>query len=104
MMGAAVAYVLTIFLLNFAYTLFVKVKFGLQPFGREHVWILLMSTVCLLIGLYLPAIKNVYIDMVYRSMIIGIIYTAMAYFLKISADINAIFDRILKKKTPGTSV
>ncbi|MEN0053212.1 MAG: polysaccharide biosynthesis C-terminal domain-containing protein [Mucilaginibacter sp.] len=104
MMGAAVAYVLTIFLLNLAYTLFVKIKFGLQPFGREHLWVLLMSTGCLLIGLYLPAINNVYIDMVYRSIIIGIIYAAMAYFLKISADINVIFDRILKKKEPGANV
>jgi O-antigen/teichoic acid export membrane protein len=104
MMGAAVAYSLTIFLLNLAYTLFVKLKFGLQPFGREHLWILLMSTICLLVGLYLPAVKNIFVDMVYRSIIIGIIYTAMAYFLKISADINAIFDRILKKKAPGSSV
>lgn len=104
MMGAAVTYTLTVFLLNLAYTLFVKVKFGLQPFGREHLWILLMSIGCLLIGLYLPVIKNVYIDMVYRSIIIGIIYTALAYFLKISADINAIFDRILKKNAPGANV
>ena len=104
MMGAAVTYALTVFLLNLAYTVFVKVKFGLQPFGSEHLWILLMSIGCLLIGLYLPVIKNVYIDVVYRSIIIGIIYTALAYFLKISADINAIFDRILKKKAPGTNV
>lgn len=104
MMGAAVTYVLIVFLLNFAYWLFVKVKFKLDPFSKTHLIILLMSAVCLLIGLYLPALKNTYIDMVYRSIIVGLVYTAMAYFLKISEDINIIFDRILKKNASGPTV
>jgi len=98
MMGAGISYLFTMFALNLAYTLFVKIKFGLQPFGKAHIWILLIGVACLLIGLYLPVLKNVYVDMVYRSMIIGIIYTALAYFLKISEDINSVFDRLLKKK------
>ncbi|MDN5286281.1 MAG: hypothetical protein JWR38_2555 [Mucilaginibacter sp.] len=104
MMGAAITYVLVVFLLNFAYWLFVKVKFKLQPFTKVHVWILLMSIICLLTGLYLPVLKNVYADMVYRSIIVGVVYTGLAYFLKISADINNIFDRVLKRKSPGAGV
>jgi O-antigen/teichoic acid export membrane protein len=96
-MGAALAYLITMFALNFAYWLFVKVKFNLQPFAKAHLYILMIFTVCLLIGLYLPPLKNVFVDMVYRSGIIGVIYVFLAYTLKISEDINIVFDRILKK-------
>lgn len=97
MMGAALSYLITMFVLNFAYWLFIKIKFNLQPFAKAHLYILLIFTVCLLIGLYLPPLKNVFADMVYRSGIIGVVYVFFAYILKISEDINIIFDRILKK-------
>ncbi|SEO88532.1 Membrane protein involved in the export of O-antigen and teichoic acid [Mucilaginibacter gossypiicola] len=97
MMGAALSYLITMFALNFAYWLFIKIKFNLQPFAKAHLYILMIFTVCLLIGLYLPPLKNVYLDMVYRSGIIGVVYVFFAYVLKISEDINLVFDRILKK-------
>ncbi|QEM12719.1 lipopolysaccharide biosynthesis protein [Mucilaginibacter rubeus] len=97
MMGAAVSYLLTMFVLNFAYWLFIKIKFNLQPFAKAHLYILMIFTVCLLIGLYLPQLKNVVLDMVYRSAIVGVVYVFFAYVLKISEDINVIFDRVLKK-------
>lgn len=97
MMGAALSYLITMFVLNFAYWLFIKIKFNLQPFAKAHLYILVIFTVCLLIGLYLPPLKNVFADMVYRSGIIGVVYVFFAYVLKISEDINVIFDRILKR-------
>ncbi|MEO3405232.1 polysaccharide biosynthesis C-terminal domain-containing protein [Mucilaginibacter sp. CAU 1740] len=97
MMGAALAYLITMFVLNFVYWLFIKIKFDLQPFGKKHFYILLMFGGCLLIGLYLPHIANVYLDMIYRSLIIGVVYAFFTYILKISEDINLIFDRILKR-------
>ncbi|MET3503792.1 O-antigen/teichoic acid export membrane protein [Mucilaginibacter rubeus] len=97
MMGAALSYLITMFVLNFAYWLFVKIKFNLQPIAMAHVYILLIFTVCLLIGLYLPSLKNLFADMIYRSVIVGMVYVFLAYILKISEDINIVFDRILKK-------
>ena len=97
MMGAALSYLITMFVLNFAYWLFVKIKFNLQPLAMTHVYILLIFTFCLLIGLYLPSLKNVFADMIYRSVIVGVVYVFLAYILKISEDINIVFDRILKK-------
>lgn len=97
MMGAALSYLITIFVLNFAYWLFIKIKFNLQPFAKAHLYILLIFTVCLIIGLYLPSLKNVFADMICRSVIVGVVYVFLAYILKISEDINIIFDRILKK-------
>ena len=97
MMGAAVSYFLTMLVINFAYWLFVKVKFGLQPFGKAHIHILFLSLMCLLIGLYLPLISNIYLDAIYRSIIIFIIYALFTYKLKISEDVNQVFDKILLK-------
>jgi O-antigen/teichoic acid export membrane protein len=99
MIGAAAAYLLAMFMLNFAYWLFIKIKFGLQPFGKRHLLILLISAVCLLVGLYLPLNHNVYIDMVLRSIIVAIIYTSLTYLFKISIDINLMIDKVLKLKS-----
>jgi O-antigen/teichoic acid export membrane protein len=98
MMGAGVAYFLAMFMLNFAYWLYIKVKFKLQPFGKTHLLILIISAVTLLTGLYLPLNHNIYIDMVLRSAIVTIIYVSLAYVLKISLDINSLIDKIVKPK------
>lgn len=97
MMGAAVSYFLTIFILNFSYCLFVKVKFGLLPFGISHLWIIVISVICLFIGWYLPKLDNMYMDTIYRSLIITLIYSISAYLFKVSEDINLVLDQIILK-------
>ena len=100
MISAAYSYLIVNFLLNFTYWLFIKVKFGLQPFNRSHAWIIVISIICLAIGWYLPTFSNYYIDAIYRSVIVTIIYSLMAYFLKVSDDINILFDNIILRKRP----
>lgn len=95
MMGAAVSYFLTMLLLNFIYWLFVKIKFGLQPFGKAHIFIIVISFICFFIGLYLPLTANIYLNTIYRSGIVVIIYCFLSYKLKISEDINAVLDKLL---------
>jgi O-antigen/teichoic acid export membrane protein len=97
-MGAAVAYFVTMFLLNFMYWLFLKIKFNLQPFGKAHFLVLLISSITFCIGWFMPVITNFWLDMVIRSGMVGLIYITMAYFLNISEDINLLFDKILKTK------
>ena len=98
MIGAAISYTFTMFLLNFIYWLFVKVKFGLQPFGKAHLLVLLVSAIALLVGLYVPLVHNIWFDMVLRSGIVGVVYIGLSYLLKISTDINELFDNVLKVK------
>lgn len=97
MMGAAIGYLVTMVVLNFTYWLFIKIKFGLQPFAKAHLYVLFVFGVSLLIGIYLPQLRNLFIDMVYRSITVGVVYVFLAYILKISEDINLIFDRVLKR-------
>jgi len=98
MVGAAISYTLTMFILNFIYWLFVKVKFELQPFGKAHLLVLLVSAVALAVGLYLPLVHNIWFDVILRSGIVAIVYVSLSYLLKISADINELFDNVLKFK------
>ncbi|TSJ44309.1 hypothetical protein FO440_09065 [Mucilaginibacter corticis] len=98
MMGAAVSYSLTMFVLNFLYWIFVKIKFGLQPFDKTHFLILVISAISLLAGLYLPLGHNIYIDMILRSAIVGAIYIVLAYLLKISEDVNQVINKVLNLK------
>ena len=98
MMGAAVAYLATMFALNFVYWLFIKVKFKLQPFDITYVYILIITIISLLAGLYLPVVPGFFLDLVYRSGIVALIYISLAYLFKISEDINLVMDNVLKFK------
>ncbi len=98
MMGAAIAYLATMFALNFAYWLFIKVKFKLQPFDITYAYILIISLVSLLAGLFLPVIPGFFLDLIYRSAIVTLIYISLAYLFKISEDINLILDKVVKFK------
>ena len=100
MAGAAVAYLVTMFLLNFSYWLFIKIKFKLQPFDRSFLVVFAIALISLVAGFYFPKLPNFIIDLICRSLIVGIIYTFLAYRFKISVDINQVFDKLLFK-SPG---
>jgi hypothetical protein len=85
-------------LLNFGYWLFIKSKFGLQPFNAKYLAVLGVAGVSLVVGIYLPIIDNFFIDVFYRSGIVAAIYGSSIYFLKISEDINDLMDKVLMKK------
>ncbi|MBV8389475.1 MAG: lipopolysaccharide biosynthesis protein [Mucilaginibacter sp.] len=97
MVGAAISYTVTTFIINFAYWLFIKLKFNMQPFDKMHIYILGISAIALIIGLKLPAISNYYFDLLYRSTIVLLVYCSLAYLLKISEDINEVFDNLFSK-------
>ena len=98
MMGAALSYLLTMVFLNIAYSLFIKIKFGLQPFGKAHLLIAGISLATFLVGIYLPAMANLYLNAIYRSSIILIVYSFLAYFFNISEDINLVFNKFITKR------
>jgi len=96
-MGAAAAYSISMLILNVMYSLYVKYKFGMQPFGKTHLLIVLIGATALIAGLYIPQLSNFWIDMILRSRIILVIYSSLIYLSKISEDINVVFDKALKK-------
>ncbi len=96
-LGAALAYLLTMFGLNFTYWLYIKIKFSLQPFGKSHLLIVGVSAIALLIGYLIPNFPNFFIDVLVRSGVVIFSYTVLAYLLHISVDINELIDKLRQK-------
>lgn len=99
MIGAALAYLVTMTVVNLAYYLFIKIKFGLKLFSSAYLLIVLVSVISLLVGLYIPNFYNYYVDFIIRSSVVTVLFILLSYFWAISEDINAAIDQhILRKK------
>lgn len=89
--GAAVAIAIAFLIFNLIKWLFLKIQYNMQPLGHKQLLILLISIVVLFIGEILPSIKITYIDIIYRSAIVTIIFGAAVYMFKFSDDLNEKF-------------
>lgn len=97
MLGAAIAYTITMFLLNFTYWAYLKFKHRLQPFNVNFVKVLSIGALSLLVGLYVPIIDNFLIDVFIRSFVMSFIYIGLIFAFKISPDINEAILQLIKK-------
>ena len=97
MVGAAVAYLATMVGLNFTYWLFIKIRFGLQPFDGSHLKVIFIAVASLALGLIIPYFNNFFIDVPVRSFAVAFVYILLAYLFKISPDINQLIDKVLQR-------
>jgi O-antigen/teichoic acid export membrane protein len=96
-LGAAIAYLLTTLLVNFCTWFYLKYRFKMQPFSYKHLLVIIIAVVSWAAGRYFWRMPNVLLDIVIRSGIAAAIYGLLAYYFKISADINEKVDKTLKK-------
>jgi len=95
--GAALATTISIVIFNIVRSYYIYVKLGIQPFTIKTVWLSGILTASFLIGSFLPHVSNMYIDTIYRSVIVTLCLGLPIYFFKISEDINVLIDSTLKK-------
>jgi len=86
--GAALAYLITITILNIITWLYIKIRFKMQPFHYKHLLGIGIAIVCFVIGKYFWRMPNIYIDLIVRSGVTAIIYILMSYYFHISDDLN----------------
>jgi O-antigen/teichoic acid export membrane protein len=96
-LGAAVSYLLTTVGINFATWLYLKYRFKMQPFNLKHLLVIVIALISWAAGQYFWRMPNVFLDIIIRSGITAAIYGLLAYYFKISADINEKVDKTLKK-------
>lgn len=89
--GAAIAIAIAFFIFNFIKWLFLYKHYGMQPLNYRQLIILLISIIALLVGEILPAISMIYLDILYRSLIVTIIFGTAVYMFKLSEDLNEKF-------------
>ena len=95
--GAAIATMLSVLIFNLLKWGFLFKEYKMQPFDSKNVIVVVLAGITLLIGLFLPALGNVYLDIVYRSGICTAFYLGLLLLLKVSSDINEKFDKYARK-------
>lgn len=84
--GAAIATALSIFIYNVMKFIFVWIKFNMQPFHLNAVWVIIIAGVCLLIAEQIPYMINFFVDVIVRSLLILTLFTSAVIFFRLSDD------------------
>jgi O-antigen/teichoic acid export membrane protein len=90
-LGAAIAIAVSMFIFNFIKWLFLFRAYKLQPFNGKNLLVLLIGVITILTGLYIPVIRNIYIDIFVRSSASVIIFFGLILFFNVSDDIKEKF-------------
>lgn len=97
--GAAVAAVASIIYYNSFRTYLIQRFFGINPFSLGQLKVLALGAVILLLGLQLPVLGESFIaragSIVYRSALTGGLFVGGIYWLRVSADIDSVFSKVL---------
>jgi len=95
--GAAMATALSVFLFNFIRLILIKFKMGLQPFSLKTIYTVLILLGIYIVSIYLPLSGNLFLDIVWKTFIIFIIFIPLLLKLELSEDINKIVVDIRKR-------
>jgi len=99
--GAAIGSTIALFLYNFGKFLFLLIRENLQPFSFNTIKVLIIGSICLLLGLYLPKIESVYFDIAFRSVIVTTLFGGLILWQKPSTDVNnlvfQIWNRLIRR-------
>jgi O-antigen/teichoic acid export membrane protein len=85
--GAALATMISGFLYNTLKFLFIRKKFGMNPFNIRYLWLILIILAVLIIGFTIPSVNNGLFDIIIRSFIVSILYVALMYYLKVAPEL-----------------
>jgi len=96
MNGAAFASMVTLILYNVLRILFIQVQFKIQPFLFRQLWVPLIIVSASLLSGFVDQIRNVYLDLIIRSTVVGLMYLIPVYYLNISDDINRMIGSYLR--------
>jgi O-antigen/teichoic acid export membrane protein len=95
--GSAIATALTITIGNSMRFIFLKIKFGMQPYNFNSIKLIFISTVALFPGFLMPYLHNIYIDIAIRSGVVGGIFILLILKLEATPDLNFKIRKNLKR-------
>lgn len=96
-LGAAIGTASAIVLYNTLKVFFVWLKFTMQPFEKEVLYVLGIGAVTLILIFQLPMLGNVYIDIIIRSIIVTLLYGLPVWILNISHEVNNLIEEGLDR-------
>ena len=95
--GAAIGSALALVVFNLSKFLFLYWKEGIQPFSYQTIKVLAITILTLLAGLYVPELENAYVDIIYRSILVTVLFGFFIIWLKPSEDIDKIINNFWAK-------
>lgn len=93
--GAGIASAISFLIYFYIRFLFIKIKFGFQPFQIKHLVILFLGIAVYLISLLLPEISNYILDLIIRSTLICLLFSIPLYFSGYSDEYKSLVKKIL---------
>lgn len=102
--GAALATLISGFLYNLLKFLFIRQKFGMNPFNLRSLKIFVMIIAVLVIGLIIPSTNSGISDIILRSVIVSVIYVACTYYLKIAPELFQLMKDFIGRKSVSIGI
>lgn len=90
--GAALASFISVVIVTVTRYWFVYQKFGMQPYHRKHLLVLVLALGTYFIISLLPTLDPFYLDLLVRSILVISFYGASVYVFRISPEINDLID------------
>ncbi len=101
MTGAAFASLLSIFIHNLIKFIFIKIKFGFNPYNFQYIAVIGIAILAYFILQFLPEISNFIVEILIDSIIVTILFYIPVRFLPISSEINNSIQQIINKVRTG---
>lgn len=95
--GAALAFLISTFVINLIRYFFLRVRIGINCFHKVHITLLVLTILIYALVSHIPLSFNPILNIIFRSVFITIVYSISVYFLKISSDINNLARKILNR-------
>lgn len=97
MEGIAFATFLTLLVVTLIKIFFVKWKYGFFPYTFSSVKFIVLLAIFFFGIQQIPFVYNVYVDIIVRTSGVVVVFLPIIYFLKISPDLNGLFEQLLTK-------
>lgn len=94
--GAGIASLVSVLITNFVRYLYLQIKFKLSPFSSKILIIFSAGIVAYFIAYFVPVLNNYILDIIVRSSICGSVFVFIIIAFRVSDEINAMFNTILK--------
>lgn len=94
--GAAIGSAGALTLLNILRFLFLYHKFRLQPYGMKFLYVIIAGGIAYFVSALIPVMKTLVADILLRSSVLTLLFFMPVYLLKISEDITARTDDVLR--------
>ncbi|MFK7785478.1 MAG: polysaccharide biosynthesis C-terminal domain-containing protein [Crocinitomicaceae bacterium] len=99
--GAAIATFISFGVLHLSRMISVMILFKISPFNTKILLGTIFATLVIVGTSYLPSVGNIYIQLIYKTALIGTTYGLLMYIFRISPDVNNLaqkFIPFLKRK------